>query len=461
MLNVTRALAGAVLATVVLAGTATASPTDTPYRRLSGSLDSGASWIADVPADWNGVLLLFGHGYRPPGGDNPAQNAPDPDTAAALLDRGYALAGSSYATAGWTLDTAADDQLATLAAVTAELGEPRRTIAVGQSMGGLVTAQIAERDDSGVDAALALCGLVAGGVGLLDFQLDGAHALAQLLLPGEEVPLAGFADAAQVHQVTARLLEAIESARHTPQGRARVALAAALFHLPTWHGDGAPPEDPAGRAEAQVLGMIETLPFILPARLDIESRAGGNASTNVGVDYRALLQPSATKDLVGTLYREAGLDLHTDLDRLTATAATSADPAAREWLTRTSTITGELDVPVLTVHTVADALVPVQFEDDYADRVRTAGEKADLRTAFVDRTGHCTFTPAEVVAAVEAVVARVETGRWGGSATTVRCAGRAPRAASARPSSSTTGRASSSARRAADESANGTFAQTC
>jgi hypothetical protein len=35
-----------------------------------------------------------------------------------------------------------------------------------------------------------------------------------------------------------------------------------------------------------------------------------------------------------------------------------------------------------------------------------------LRQAFVDRWGHCNFTPAELVAGVEALRHRVETGRW-------------------------------------------------
>jgi hypothetical protein len=35
-----------------------------------------------------------------------------------------------------------------------------------------------------------------------------------------------------------------------------------------------------------------------------------------------------------------------------------------------------------------------------------------LRQAYVERWGHCAFTPAELVASVEALRHRVETGRW-------------------------------------------------
>jgi hypothetical protein len=78
-------------------------------------LPDGGSWIADVPATWNGTLLLYSHGY---GTLSPA-DAPDPATHDALLADGYALAGSSYDPNGslWALGSAVRDQFETLAAV--------------------------------------------------------------------------------------------------------------------------------------------------------------------------------------------------------------------------------------------------------------------------------------------------------------------------------------------------------
>ncbi|MEU6038521.1 hypothetical protein ABZ801_24230 [Actinomadura sp. NPDC047616] len=388
-------------------------------RRLTGTLPNGATWVADVPANYNGVLVLYSHGYNPPGSPNPPTDQPGPEAGKALLDRGYALAGSSYATAGWTMATAADDQLGTLAAVTERIGRPKRTIALGTSMGGLVTAQLAERGAGRIDGAVATCGLVAGGIGLLDSQLDGAHALARLLLPGQEVKLTGYGDAAEAVGVAVRLREAMAAAQQTAQGRARIALAAALFHAPTWYGDDAPPgaRDWTAQVTAQQRWLADTLPFILPARYDIERHAGGNPSTNEGVDYRALLRRSATSRQVRELYRAAGADLDADLARLTATASTTADARARAWVRRTSTVSGRLRMPVLSVHTTADGLVPVQFEDAYADRVRAARSTPLFRTAYVARTGHCTFTAAELVASVQAMNVRLDRGRWGSVAT--------------------------------------------
>ena len=55
-----------------------------------------------------------------------------------------------------------------------------------------------------------------------------------------------------------------------------------------------------------------------------------------------------------TLYREAGLDLRADLAALNAGAGIPADRAAIASLQQTSVPSGELDVPHLTLHTVAD-----------------------------------------------------------------------------------------------------------
>src|SRR5437763_1782951 len=55
---------------------------------LTGTLPDGATWIADVPANWNGTLLLFSHGFGP----TTAADAPSDGSAATLLAEGYALA---------------------------------------------------------------------------------------------------------------------------------------------------------------------------------------------------------------------------------------------------------------------------------------------------------------------------------------------------------------------------------
>ena len=398
------------LALVAAPATATAAE---PVTELGGTLANGATWAAEVPADWNGKLVLYSHGFRP-GPDNPAWDPGFDSTAQALTDRGFAVAASSYATAGWALGTAVQDQLDTLAAFSAEAGEPERTIAFGTSMGGLVSSLIAETPYSGVDGAVSTCGLLGGGINLNNYQLDGVHALAELLLPGQDLQLTGFRTPEEAGVTIAALMQAVQQAQTTPEGRARLALASALMNTPTWFsGDTAPgSRDYAAQQEAQYNWLLQTIPFVVGSRVSIVTAADGDSGWNEGVDYRALLQRSAQRQQVDALYRAAGLELNRDLRTLTSSADIEPDEEALEWMDRTSTPQGDLQIPVLTMHTLADILAPVEYMEEYEETVREARATPLLRQSFIERTGHCTFTDAERVAAVLAMDQRLETGRW-------------------------------------------------
>jgi hypothetical protein len=130
----------------------------------TGSLPDGATYLIQVPANWNGTLLLYSHGYVVPGTPNPAHNVGDPFTGAALLGGGFALAGSSYATTGWAIHEALPDQIAVLDLFNHTVGHPKRTIAWGHSLGGIITAGLIQRFPDRFDAALPMCGVLSGGV---------------------------------------------------------------------------------------------------------------------------------------------------------------------------------------------------------------------------------------------------------------------------------------------------------
>ncbi|MDX3750213.1 alpha/beta hydrolase [Streptomyces sp. AK08-02] len=380
---------------------------------LTGTLSDGATWIADVPDDWNGTLLVFSHGF----GTLVARNAPTEAVRVELLAKGYALAGSSYDPGGsmWALKSAARDQFATIDAVTAKIGKPSRTLAIGSSMGGLVNAQLARDGGGRIDGALGQCGLVAGATDLDNYQLDAEYTIARLLLPGQDVKLVRFGTSAEAATTADLLSKAVNAAQATPRGRARIALAAAFLNLPAWAPgkDRPAATDWAGQQEQQYAWFAQgILSFVEGGRYAIEQSVGGNNSWNRGVDYADLLSDSQHAPQVRALYQAAGLDLRADLRTLTAGATITADPAAVRTAQRTSSAGQGLDVPLLDVHTTADNLVPVEQETRFAARVRASGDGALLRQAYVERQGHCVFTTAETVAALHALEHRVDTGRW-------------------------------------------------
>src|SRR6202790_273814 len=107
---------------------------------IPGSLPDGATYLIEVPANWNGTLFLYSHGYVVPGSFNPAQDVGDPFTRFFMLSSGYALAGSSYATTGGAIHEALRDQIDVLEKFERVFGPPKRTIAWGHSLGGIITA---------------------------------------------------------------------------------------------------------------------------------------------------------------------------------------------------------------------------------------------------------------------------------------------------------------------------------
>jgi len=373
-----------------------------------------SSYKIEVPSDWNGTLVLYSHGYS----FSPiaATDVGDPLTGGWLLNHGYALAGSSYATSGWALQQAFQDQIAVLDAFDIRVGHhPARTIAWGHSLGGMITAGLVQLFPERFTAALPMCGVVAGGPGVWNQGLDSEFALATLQAPGA-FKLVNFTSLGDANANFTAATNALAAAHATAQGRARIALSAALADVPGWF-DRASSEPAANDYATQELNQVrwDNNPdffFAFFGRFELERRAGGNFSWNTGVDYRVQLSHSSSLAEVKALYAEAGLDLNQELDTLNNAPRIAADPSAVAYLTNFITYNGHLNMPVLTMHTTGDGLVEVTDEQAYASVVRSAGDNSLLRQVFVHRAGHCTFTPAEMISAFQTLVNRVDTGQW-------------------------------------------------
>ena len=407
------AVTAATTATAAAAEPVTTSATTAPPVHYTGTLTDGAKWVADVPASWNGTIILYSHGFGPLN----AQDSPDTATGKDLLGLGYALVGSSYSgPSWWALKTAADDQFGALHALEHRIGEPKRTIAWGTSMGGLVSALETQRPRGQIDGTLTTCGLVAGALNMNNYQLDGQYALSRLLAPGNHIQLVNYRTPAQASSAAATLTAVTTNAQGTAQGRARIALAAALYNEPTWYtGDRPPAANDYDAQEAQQAAELTgfVLTFTLTGRYQIELAAGGNTAFNVGVDYAALLRSSTHRAQVEALYRKAGLSLDRDLANLDHHETVRAAPKAVATLAHTSMVTGRISVPELDIHTRYDQLVPAEQENWYGAKVARAGDGALLRQAYTQETGHCNFQPAATIGALHVLEHRLDTGHWG------------------------------------------------
>src|SRR3984957_17070857 len=351
----------------------------------TGSLNDGATWVIQVPSNWNGTLFLYSHGYVVPGSANPAVDVGDPVTGAVLLENGFALAGSSYAHTGWAIQEALVDQIQVLDIFDAEVGKPLQTIAWGHSLGGIITAGLVQNNPGRFTAAQPMCGVLAGGVATWNAALDGEFAFKTLLAPNSDLQLVNITNPNNLN-----LAEGIlAAAQATPQGRARIALGAALADTPGWFTPLSPEpaaNDFASQEQNQFLWDQQVdFPFVFAFRAELEARAGGNVSWNTGIDYRHQLDRSINRDEVRALYQQAGLDLDADLRTLNDAARVREDREAVQYVENNIIFDGRIHFPVLTLHTKGDGLVVPQNESAYKKVVDELGNDRFLRQTYVSR----------------------------------------------------------------------------
>lgn len=408
------------------------SSTDVPFQgcdvvACTGTLE-GAAYEIVLPEAWNGTLLIYSHGYRPaqpfPPNFDPVSTTPPPvpgwdsgDKALgeALLAKGYALAGSAYASNGWAVEdgVAAGEQLYDF--FSANVATPNRVYVWGDSLGGLVTQTLAEKHPEWIDGAAPLCGVMAGLVPNIGLAFDATYGMQQLLYPEMNiVDFASYEAAVTAWEGAASRL--IESARdQDTDAIAKILTIAAMVDAPsqTYTYDGS-------NLVSQISGTIESLLTALAygtvGRYDIEQRYGGNVSGNMEADYASRLteEEIASIDAIGG---EGAAVANTAI--LDNGQRVAADPAAlAAALERGGNPTGAVQVPTITMHTKADGLVIVQnqsfFRDRYIEQQSDGNVKGGLVQIFTVApskyseesgapygAGHCNFTQQSRLAVID------------------------------------------------------------
>lgn len=382
----------------------------------AGEID-GARFEILMPDTWNGTLLLYSHGYRqvqaaPPDFAQPSTD-PDPapgysagDTRAAdaLLEQGYALAGSAYASNGWAVVDGVEAGEALREYFVENIADPDRTYVWGDSLGGLITQLLAERNPDWVTAAAPLCGVLAGPTANLDLALDVSYATRTLLAP--QLQLTGydsFDDAAASWQLAFDAV--IAAGGDLTAGVPKILLVAALVDAPTRTAtyDGG---DVESQVRARAESVLTALGYSTYGRYDIEQRFGGNPSTNAGVDYAERIS-DGERSLIDTVGGAGTTD--TLLAQLDARERIEADEGARAGFEASGTPTGAVKDPTITLHTVADPLVLVQNETVFGERASSNPDRTgdlvqlfsvppasyDAQEGAPYGAGHCNFSADE------------------------------------------------------------------
>jgi len=389
----------------------------------SGEID-GVRYRIRLPRVWNGTLLLYSHEFRsahpfPPAFSEPRTDAPvagDDETAERLLEAGYALAGSAWSRNGYALREGVEAGRRLHAYFRDHVARPDRTYAWGESLGGVVTELLAEREDW-VDGALPMCATLAGTNLNFDLALDVAFAFKTLLYP--EMKLAGFTGYAEARATWQEMRRRAAAALSGGPDRAgRLMLISALGNQ-VWKSRDHDDATVGSRTQAGMDILFEVMGYATIVRYDLEQRVGGNPSTNVGARYGRRISAKEKQEM--DFIDPGGLAGH--LAALDRAPRIAADPAARGRADLLGDPTGRLRVPTLTVHTGYDATAIVQNETVFGNRaLRTTGRTGDLLQVFTTPparytgsgapygAGHCNFTTDERVGAVSSLNRWVRTG---------------------------------------------------
>lgn len=339
------ALLGSVLLAIMPAVPTSAQTRNAEARQESGVLN-GAPYDISVPADWNGGLVMYAHGYqvqpRPAGAEeNEAQRA----LRLAFTERGFAFAKSQYSKQGWAVKEGIEDTEALRKHFVRTFGQPDSTFVTGHSMGGVITIATIESYPEVYDGAMPMCGPLAPSAqffedGLFDMLVTFDFFFRDVLPPGQSPVI----EAAQLPlPVVAAALEA------KPKVAARF----------------------AGRWQTRLTDLPGALGFFHYINKELRERAHGNPFDNRN-----------------TLYSGFGEDreLNDGVHRY------SADAKAVEYVRQYYTPTGRVTDPVLALHTTYDQLVNARHVGFYDTLVALAGTQDLFVLNYVKADGHCNIS---------------------------------------------------------------------
>ncbi|WP_410641760.1 alpha/beta hydrolase family protein [Amycolatopsis sp. lyj-346] len=347
----------------------------------TGQDANGAYYTIAVPKRWNGSLVVHAHG-GPAASYDPSDTTEDLAEWAVLVREGYAWAASSYRRGGYGVRMAAADTDNVRRLFADRFGRPGRTYLHGQSFGGNVAAKVAEthgREHGAYDGVLLTSGLLAGGSRGYDHRVDlrvvYQYYCRNLPRPAEpQYPLwQGLPPDSTLtpDDVLARLQECtgIASAARTPVQQRNLDDITAVTRIP----------------ERSLPTHLQYATFLFQDI--VGNRLGGR-------------NPFGNQDV-----RYTGS--HDDRALNAGVARFAADPAARRDLSYDSDLTGQVRLPVLTLHAIDDPSVFVEHEAAYRATVRGGG----LVQTFTRESGHDELSASEYATSIAALDGWVRTGR--------------------------------------------------
>ncbi len=401
------------VATMLAAPAAAEKPTDEPvytvveeslpFAAVPGFEDSirewgvhkGAGYRMEVPADWNGDLVMWAHGFRGTGTElffNP-EELPFREY---LLENGYAWGMSTYTKNDYNVEAGAVDTRNVKLLFQNMFGPPEHSYIAGVSMGGHIIGATIEKWKEDYDGALPVCGVM-GDFELFDYFLDFNLAASQIALGTSTFPPNPAYPVTTALDIKAAL-EAIPGGWPVilnPDGEA-------LKQLTELRSGGDRPN-------------FDEAWFFWNSFPEFGSGIPGNFLFDLGAGDGTLPgRRGVTLDNTDVVYQ---VDLDPNLSAIEQALndeifRVAADPAARikQGIKNVPQLTGKFHTPVLTMHNLGDMFVPFHNQIEYYNDVTANGDPDLLVQRAIRGVSHCGFTTAEYETAFADLVAWAEEG---------------------------------------------------
>jgi hypothetical protein len=370
--------------------------------KLTNSLNNkDANYHIRVPANWNGTLLVYAHGYSATLQPQPVDAAPGGALGEdLLLLMGYAVAGSAFSGAGWAVQEGLQDTLQLTNYFKQNVATPKHTILWGFSMGSVIALKSIEDYPTVYDGAISAGGLGAGTPKNFDQALALSLAYdAAFTWPGDKWgPVSDVGKIGGTNNGLDYQSKVLPYLPNVPAKFSKVEFMRLVCKLPV---DVNFLPHYIGRISPYWL--YNDMFYATQVRSEMDQRANGPVAEAHNPIY-------TLKDGEKAYLKLLGVDASILLQKMNNSTPINADSGARGYAASYATYTGNLTRPVITVHTRVDEVVRVENETEYKQTVHLAKHDDLLLQEFTSSVGHCNFTPTQLVTTVKAMVSWLDTG---------------------------------------------------
>ena len=434
LLSVTALVTTVLVSVPVAANAAPMCDGKSPIQTCVGATSDGAPYAMQVPANFNGTVAMYSHGYRynvdipsaiPLIGGYKITNTPEPvpggnaEVAKYFFSQGIAIMGSGFARQGWNLDSALKTNVELIDTFKKQFPTTKKVIAWGSSLGGAITQGLTETHPELVSAAAPMCMATLEVDAELTMAGDFLWGLKTLFDPtikagnysaGAAGVAESYADLGKVFTVMGKLQAGIATgawpdtssatgkaleAAGIPS-RSALLLIGLMAGIPTQSAHFDSISGPTGAlklsfplAVSPALAVLENgtnaAALAVLATQDVENQVGGAYFDNSKTDYSSRIESER-------VIFNAALSGNTVIDALLG-ALSAANPgaprvtgnaAAKAKLAALHHNTGKINVPTILMVGVADPITPAggsqRVVDLYVEQY--AAEKAAALKAY-------------------------------------------------------------------------------